>query len=243
MDEQKEIRVIFFDITKAFDRVWHEGLLSKLQKAGVSGPLLLWFRNYLCNREQRVVINGQNSSWGKVEAGIPQGSILGPLLFLIYINDIVDVVHSNIRLFADDVTLFMEVDQPDTAARNIDVDLSNIQNWADKWLVTFNPTKTKTMLISRRLISRNYPNPVFCNSTVESVNEHKHLGLIIRSDLTWSSHVNSITEKGTKLVNIMKSVQHRLQRSTLETVCMSFIRPILEYGDVVWAKCSHTEES
>ena len=102
--------------------------------------------------------------------------ILGPLLFLIYINDIVDVVHSNIRLFADDVTLFIEVDQPDTAARNIDVDLSNIQNWADKWLVTFNPTKTKTMLISRKLISRNYPNPVFCNSTVESVNEHKHLG-------------------------------------------------------------------
>ena len=142
----------------------------------------------------------------------------------------------------DDVTLFLEVDNPQTAADEIDADLLNMQIWAKKWLVTFNPTKTKTMLISRKILAQNHPNPKFRNSAIDSVQEHKHLGLIIRNDLTWNSHINTVVEKSTKLVNIMRSVQHRLQRSTLETIYTSFIRPILEYGDIVWSNCTQTEE-
>ena len=102
VDSGKEVRVVFCDISKAFDRVWHDGLLFKLSSIGISGRLLYWFRNYLADRKQRVVINGCTSEFKLVEAGVPQGSILGPLLFLIYINDIVRELNCNVRLFADD---------------------------------------------------------------------------------------------------------------------------------------------
>ena len=99
VDQNKEIRVIFLDISKAFDKVWHKGLLFKLQQCGIGGSLLQWFSSYLTDRQQRVVINGHASDWGNITAGVPQGSVLGPLLFLIYINDITNNVQScNIRL-------------------------------------------------------------------------------------------------------------------------------------------------
>ena len=106
----KEVRVVFLDITKAFDRVLHRGLLHKLHLIGISGGLLKLFENYLSNREQRVVINGKASSNLKIPAGVPQGSILGPLLFLIYINDIVLELNCCIRLFADDTSLYILVE-------------------------------------------------------------------------------------------------------------------------------------
>jgi hypothetical protein len=130
LDDGKEIRVIFCDISKAFDRVWHKGLIHKLKKYGVSGKVLLWFKNYLSERKQRVVVHGQNSEWESLRAGVPQGSILGPLLFLIYINDIVCNIHSPIRLFADDTSLYIIVDNPITSAEILNTDLNTIHDWA-----------------------------------------------------------------------------------------------------------------
>ena len=112
----KEIRVIFCDISKAFDRVWHKGLLFKLRRMGITGSLLSWFRSYLGQRHQRVVLEGSYSDFLEVKAGVPQGSILGPLLFVIYINDIVNDIGSNIKLFADDTSLYIIVEDPATAA-------------------------------------------------------------------------------------------------------------------------------
>ena len=102
---------MFLDISKAFDRVWHRGLLHKIKACGISGPLHDWLKDYLTDRQQRVIINGEQSEWGNIKAGVPQGSVLGPLLFLIFINDITHVIkHCKIRLFADDTCLFIEVD-------------------------------------------------------------------------------------------------------------------------------------
>ena len=107
VDDGKEIRVVFLDISKAFDKVWHRGLIHKLKKYGIHGRLLEGFEDYLKDHLQRVIINCQFSEWVKILAGVPQGSVLGPLLFLIFIDDIVHVVsHSRIRLFADDTCLF-----------------------------------------------------------------------------------------------------------------------------------------
>ena len=128
LDEGKEVHVVFCDTSKAFDRVWHKGLIAKLQHYGISGGLLSWFESYLSSRVQRVVLPGGKSEWLEIKAGVPQGSILGPLLFILYINDIVHGIHSNIRLFADNTTLYIRVDFPDSAAQILNVDLHRISN-------------------------------------------------------------------------------------------------------------------
>ena len=150
LDSGKEVRVVFCDISKAFDRVWHAGLIYKLRASGVSGILLKWFENYLQNRYQRVVIPGAKSDWNYIRAGVPQGSILGPLLFLLYINDIVKDIGSNIRLFADDTSLYIIVENPEVAADILNTDLAKVAAWAKTWLVTFNALKTESLLISRK---------------------------------------------------------------------------------------------
>ena len=146
LDPGKEVRAVFYDISKAFDRVWHSGLLYKLQAAGVTGDALKLFRSYLSDRKQRTVLPSTVSEWTFIRAGVPQGSILGPLLFLAYINDIVRDINSNIRLFADDTSLFIIVDNPVTAADSLNTDLTKISQWAATGLVTFNPAKTEALL-------------------------------------------------------------------------------------------------
>jgi hypothetical protein len=150
LDDGKEVRVVFCDISKAFDRVWHNGLLTKLKSIGIQGPLLSWIKNYLLDRKQRVVINGCCSDWWNGCAGGPQGSILGPLFFIIYINDIVAVINSSIKLFADDTSLYIIVDDPVDAAETLNTDFAKIHDWSMKWLVKFNPDKTESMIVSRK---------------------------------------------------------------------------------------------
>ena len=148
IDEKKDVRIVFCDIKKAFDRVWHTGLLYKLEKCGITGPLLKWLKDYLSERYQRVIVKGQSSDWGLIKAGVPQGSVLGPLLFLIYINDITAGIDSEIKLFADDTTIYIDVEDSLIARDTMNNDLQTIQEWANQWLVTFCPRKTESMTIS-----------------------------------------------------------------------------------------------
>jgi hypothetical protein len=125
----KEVCMVFLDFTKEFDQVWHKSLLHKLQTLGLKDPLLSWFRSYLTDRKQRVVIDGQTLSWLNTEAGVPQGSVLGPLVFLIYINEIgVDIV-SNCFLYTDDTSLFDITDDPISSASKLNLDLDKISQW------------------------------------------------------------------------------------------------------------------
>ena len=135
MDEGYEIRGVFLDISKAFDKVWHEGLVFKLKQNGISGNI---FEDFLRNRKQRVALNGQTSNWKNIHAGVPQGSILGPLLFLIYINDLAENLSSNPKLFADDTSLFSVLRDLNTSANEINDDLKKIEAWAHTWKTSFN---------------------------------------------------------------------------------------------------------
>ena len=120
---------------------------------------------------------------------------MGPLLFLLYINDIVVGINSNIRLFADVTGLFIVVDDPEVLANTLNADLSKITNWADKWLVKFNPTKTESLLISRKSNPINHPSVFMNNHQITEVKEHKHLGVLISGDLSWRKHIDYVKSK------------------------------------------------
>ena len=113
-NSSKPTDVIFLDLSKAFDSVPHERLLLKLKKHGIDGKLLLWFRNFLTGTKKRVNIRGSYSSWSPVTSGVPQGTVLGPVLFLIYVNDLTDIHTSNIKLFADDTTIYRQLTWPES---------------------------------------------------------------------------------------------------------------------------------
>ena len=142
--------MVFCDISKAFDKVWHKGLLFKLRQNGIKGKLLAWISNYLSSRKQRVQINSSTSSLLSVNAGVPQGSVLGPLLFLVYVNDIAENLLSLVRLFADDSSLFFSATNLRDIEGIINHDLVLISAWAKKWLVDFNPIKTVAIIFTLR---------------------------------------------------------------------------------------------
>ena len=147
LDSGSEVRTISLDISKAFDKVWHDGLLAKLQSYGISGPLFDWLKDYLSNRSQAVRIDGFMSGSQSINAGVPQGSVLGPTLFLIFINDLLDLTSNPVHSFADDSTLHSQLPPgPLIASRQeaavvLDSDLAKIDKWGEEWLVTFNASK------------------------------------------------------------------------------------------------------
>ena len=241
LDQKKKVRIVFCDISKAFDRVWHEGLLFKLKNMGIRGPLLGWFTNYLHMRKQRVVIQGSESEWGHIQAGVPQGSVLGPLLFLIYINDISSVVHSKISLFADDTCLHISSPDVNLNSESLNQDLEAMDRWAKQWLVNFSPEKTKTMSLSLQNTGPPTNTPLMMNGApLQETKTHKHLGININYNLKWNEHILEVIKKAGKKLDILTGLKYKLDRSTLERLYVAFIRPVLEYGDVLFDNC--TEE-
>ena len=228
-------------ISKAFDRVWHKGLLYKLQTVGITGHLLQWFTDYLNNRKQRVVLPGVFSHWTDLKAGVPQGSILGPLLFLIYINDFVRNINSSIRLFADDTSLDIIVENPIQAATILNSDLSQIYTWASNWLVTLNPSKTESLLFSGKLFRQLHQTLYMNQQDIITVESHKHLSLTFTNDFSWHDHLNNIKTKAWHRIHVMLKLKFQLNRKSLQIIYFSFIRPLLEYADVVWDNCTQCE--
>ena len=242
LNEKKDVRIVFCDQSKAFDRVWHEGILFKLKSLGIEGQLLKWFSDYLKGRKQRVIINGICSELLSILAGVPQGSVLGPLLFLIYINDLTENVQCGIKLFADDTSLYIifDKDNVNEATEELNSDLQTVSDWANQWLVTFNPQKTKSLYISLR----NNPDPphlLFDGHVLDSIESHRHLGLELNSKLGWKDHIESITTNSNKKLNLLAHLKHLLDRKTLLTMYQSFIRPSLEYGNIIFCNCTDLE--
>lgn len=228
--------ITFCDISKAFDRVWIRGLIFKLERYGVNGKLLIWLTSYLDNRRQRVVLRDCESSIDHLHAGVPQGSVLGPLLFLVFVNDIADNMLGHCRLFADDTSIGHIAHDERTLTDMTNIDLDNISRWANDWLVKFNPDKTDVIVFSACNNTSNLSFK-FENTSIDPVEVHKHLGLVFSSDGKWTKYIDCLVERTSKQLNILRKLKFKIDRIFLERIYFTFIRPILEYSCEVWDNC------
>ena len=217
MDKDKEICAIFFDLCKAFDSVPHRLLLEKLKACGIDEHILSWLFSYLCGRVQSVVLDGKTSTATPVLSGVPQGSVLGPLLFLIYFNDSASEqlnLGTNITMYADDLLLHREINCPEDHLK-LQQDVNKIANWINENKLTLNSKKCKYMIVSR-CCGRSAPSctPTLNGQPLDRVHQYKYLGVLLIDDLTWSIHISEITSKARRIVrliftdNSMACLQH-----------------------------------
>ena len=184
-----------------------------------------------------MVLNVSNSTYSTVESGVSQSSMLGPLLFLVYINDLEKNIKSNIKFFADDTMLFSIVKDPVISANDLNHDLNIIHQWAYQWKLEFNPGPTKQateVLFSCKKCRPNHPKLIFNGATVEKVNEHKHLGLVLDSRLSFEKHINEKLIKAKKNVGILKHLSKFLPLQTLDQMYKSLVRSHLDYCDIIY---------
>lgn len=223
---------ILLDFSKAFDKVPHRRLLLKLAACGVEGKTLSWIKEFLSNRTQEVVVGGESSDIGHVTSGVPQGSVLGPTLFLVYINDLENNISSTVRLFADDTILYKTI-TTSTDAANLNEDLKKLQDWEAAWQMEFNVTKCHAITFS------NKKSPIISDYTLhehslEHVKSAKYLGVELTNNLNWSRHIHTITAKANKTSAFIWRNLKGCPVSTHITCFKTLVRPLLEYASVVW---------
>ena len=232
-----ETRALFLDISKAFDKVWYSGLIFKLRQNGIDGKLLQLMTDYLNNRHQRVVLNGVHSTWLPLNSGVPQGSVLGPLLFLIYINDLTNNISSSIKLFADDASLFLRVRDVAMCHQIIKKDLKTITAWAHQWRMKFNPDITKQaveVIFSQKRNKPKHPPINFNGIPVKRECETQHLGVILDDKLNFRNHIANKIKVATKGLGLLKYLSKFMNREKLNLMYKIYVRPHLDYGDVIY---------
>ena len=238
-DKEITTQAVYLDISKAFDRVWHTGLLSKLEAVGIRGKLLNWFRDYLSCSMQATVIKGEKSDFKNVSSRVPQGSVLGPLLFLNYINDIVNNIESVIKLLADDTSLSLALNNHESRAEILNHDLEQINEWAKKWKVRFNEEKNEQLNFTRG--QNQNQQLTFGSTTLKETPSHKHLGIILQTNCRWDEHIRSVINKTSMLISCLRSYKYKISRKALETMYKSFIFPLCDYANTVWDNCTDTQ--
>lgn len=231
-DSGTQVDCVFLDFRKAFDVVSHSHLLHKLSYLGLPDNVLGWVRTYLSNRSQKVIINGFESEPVPVTSGVPQGSVLGPLLFLIFINDIGANVSSNLRLYADDCVLYRDINNPNDAAQ-LQLDLNSIVNWCNKWNMKLNVSKCHCMRFSRKR-SNTITTYLLQTESIAFSDHVKYLGLTFSSNLTWSKHTETVTMKAGRVLNFIRRNFKNAPQDVKETLYKTNVRPILEYAAAAW---------
>ena len=233
LDEGNAIDIVYFDFKKAFDSVPHQRLLAKLRSYGISGNILNWIEGFLSNRTQRVRIENVYSEYAHVLSGIPQGSILGPILFTIFINDITDNLESICRIFADDTKVINSVNKSDVLQN----DINKLINWTKVWDLHFNISKCKIMHVGRNNINKDYNMTDFngVNNVISDCTEEKDLGVIFDHRLSFDSHIQAVVNKANKVLGIMKRTFTHMDSDIFLRLYKTMVRPHLEYANVIWS--------
>ena len=241
MDRGNYNGVVFFDIKKAFDTVDHEILLCKLNKYGISGVELSWFKSYLSDRKQSCFLNGESSSFKFVECGIPQGSCLGPLLFIIYINDLPNTL-KNITpsIFADDTGISVSSDSVPDIQRLLREDISAIQRWMHENKLTLNALKTEFILIASKPRLKEIEETCCIEVQGETIYRApyvKSLGFYIDQNLDWDVHVDHVIKKASAGLAILRRTADYFPMEVLKTIYRSLVESHFRYGNIIWGTC------
>ena len=232
LDGGGNIDVIYTDFQKAFDTVPHDRLLKKLEAYGIGENILDWISSFLKGRKQRVVIKGTASSWVDVLSGVPQGNVLGSILFLIYINNIIDNLKCNAYLFADDMKLFTDV-KNNSDALKLQNDFNLVVKWTDRWLLKLNISKCKVLNI------RTHPNNIIHNHYISlgdkdqyllNSNCEKDLGISVDSELKFENHIMDKVKKANRILGLIKRSFSYLNFESFLLLYKSLIRSQLEYA-------------
>ena len=230
---------VFIDLAKAFDTVDHNILLEKLNHYGIRGIANSWFASYLSNRSQYVACNKHNSTRLPIKCGVPQGSILGPILFLMYINDL-NQISSILRtiMFADDTNLFLSGKNINVLEQMLNKELEILTAWFNTNLLSLNIKKTSYIIFSNR--KKASINIILSGTPINIVDETKFLGVIISSNLSWNKHIDVVLSKISKTIGIISKVRHLLPVLGTRTLYVTLVEPYLGYCNIVWAQSKPT---
>ena len=232
MNDEQQLDLLILDFSKAFDLLGHRRLLAKLQYYGIRNQTLNWISNWLIGRTQRVVVGGECSQDSQVKSGVPQGTVLGPLMFLLYINDIGAHTGSSIRLFADDCLLYRVI-QDANDAQALQNDLAQMCSWATDWQMLFNADKCSVLTITHRQSPLKFDYTIG-GKQLQHVTHHPYLGVELTSDLNWEYHINQTVSKSQRTLNLIRRNLYECSQNTKELAYKTLVRPSLEYASCVW---------
>ena len=243
LDDGGTIDAVYMDFMKAFDKVPHERLLSKLEAYGIGGEVMNWIRGFLTNRRQRVRVGDATSTWKDVTSGIPQGSVLGPILFVIYINDMPEALQHNstVKMFADDSKLYKRTDT-DNGAEDLQKDLDNLYQWSNTWQLRFHPEKCKVLSLGNRppedipklhLYSQQSDGSLV-EIPLQETSSEKDIGVFIDNKLTFKDQITSKTNKANTIMGIIRRNFEHLDKTTFMLLYRSLVRPHLEVSNSAW---------
>ena len=236
LDSRCQVDTVYLDFSKAFDKVNHELLLLKLRRMGIGGKLLRWFSDYLSGRYQKVTVLGETSHSLPVLSGVPQGSILGPLLFLVYVNDLPTCVSStsSVAMFADDTKCYRRIKSVDDAEA-LQLDLNRIAEWCMKWQMELNQGKCCVLRVTRNTNPTLYQYRLH-GQELKSVNKQRDLGVIVTEDLKWTTNVRDVSSKANRMLGYVKRASYDMREpKSRKILYLALVRSKLGYCSQVWA--------
>ena len=233
VDQRNGVDLAFIDFTKAFDKVPHKHLMNKLEAYNLDKRVLGWIKGFLSNRTQKVIMDNSCSDEVAVTSGVPQGSVLGPILFLLYVNDLPDKMKCKVRMYADDVVLYTDVKSNEKFHFTLQADLDELSRWCKDWKMSINIKKCAIMRMSN---CKSAVVPRYCldDSEVKVVQDFKYLGVHISSQCSWQQHIRHAVSKGNQMLRFIKRNFKGCPQPVKETVYTSLVRPLLEYACCVW---------
>ena len=234
LEKGEQVHTVFLDLSKAYDRVSIPGLLFKLSNLGFSNTTLQWMSSFLMDRQQRVRVNGCLSTSKSPKSGIPQGTVLGPVLFLVYINDLPCSISSDCSIFADDTSVYNTGSKPPSICSILSKDMNYAADWAAEWGMLFNAEKSEHLAISTRKPDITSPHVTMNGTQIPQVTSHKHLGVNFNNTLSWQQHVDKVYTSCARRIGMIRRLRRKLHPVVLKRIYLGAVLPKLEYACPVW---------